>query len=172
MLSGVEMVDYIKQVPHDPVVVMLDDNGNQNQANGEQALQVLLSHPDIEVIGALAVASNTAYVDGVPVDFSIDCEGRRVETGVNKDGIAVNRYLVAGDTVEPLRNHNVPVIIGIGDIGKMGGRDAPERGAPVTTRALRAVLETYQHRSAGPKHISSKGHSVKQKRKAGGILVD
>jgi stage V sporulation protein AE len=143
-LSGVEIVQYIRETEFDPVIVMLDDNGNGNEAKGEQALQVLLAHPDITVIGALAVASNTSCVRGVPVDFSIDCHGNRVETGVNKDGVPIRRHLVYGDTVDALRNLKAPVIVGIGDIGKMTGRDAPEHGAPVTTKALKALIDAYQ----------------------------
>lgn len=161
-LSGVEMVNLIKKTPYDPVIVMLDDNGNRNQGGGEEALQVLLSHPDIKVIGALAVASNTSLVRGVPVDFSIDCEGRRVETGVNKDGVAIRRYLVYGDTVDALRGLEAPVIVGIGDIGKMGGRDAPERGAPITTRALKALIHTYEHHNQAhrPSHLPRSVHRL------------
>lgn len=142
-LSGVEIVQLIRDAEMDPVIVMLDDNGNGNEARGEQALQVLLSHPDIQIIGALAVASNTSLVRGVPIDFSIDCNGQRVETGVNKDGKPIPRHLVYGDTVDALRKLTVPVIVGIGDIGKMGGRDAPEHASPITTAALRALMESY-----------------------------
>ncbi|GMA52469.1 stage V sporulation protein AE [Alicyclobacillus contaminans] len=143
-LSGVEIVEYIRAAEFDPVIVMLDDNGNGNEAKGEEALQVLLAHPDIMVIGALAVASNTSAVRGVPVDFSIDCNGERVETGVNKHGVPIPRHLVFGDTVDALRNLKAPVIVGIGDIGKMGGKDAPEREAPITTTALRALMAAYE----------------------------
>lgn len=139
-LSGVQLVNLVRQTPYDPVIVMLDDNGDSNESDGEQALSVLLSHPGIRVIGALAVASNTTAVRGVAVDFSVDCECRRVETGVDKNGIAINSYLVFGDTVDILRRHETPLIIGIGDIGKMGGRDSPERGAPVTTKAIEYIL--------------------------------
>jgi stage V sporulation protein AE len=142
-LSGVEIVRYVCEAELDPVIVMLDDNGNRNEARGEQALKVLLTHPDIQVIGALAVASNTSCVRGVPVDFSIDCDGRRVETGVNKDGKPIPRHLVFGDTVDALRRRRVPVIVGIGDIGKMGGRDAPEHASPITTKALRELIKAY-----------------------------
>lgn len=159
-LTGVEMVNFIKQTPYDPVIVMLDDNGNKNEGGGEEALQVLLSHPDIQVMGALAVASNTSLVRGVPVDFSIDCEGRRVETGVNKDGVAIRRYLVYGDTVDALRGLEAPVIVGIGDIGKMGGKDAPERGAPITTRGLQALIHTFEHRSRRPSHSAALVHRL------------
>lgn len=145
-LSGVELVRLIEQTPHGPVIVMLDDNGDGNQGGGEQALQVLLAHPNIDVIGVLAVASNTSSVRGVPVDFSVDQRARRVETGVNKDGFAVKHYMVYGDTVDALRNLDAPVIVGVGDIGKMGGRDAALRGAPVTTKALRLLLDTYHAR--------------------------
>lgn len=143
-LGGVELVNYIRQTPFDPVVVMLDDNGSSQQGDGEEAMAVLLSHPDVQVIGALAVASNTTFVQGVAVDFSIDCYGRRVETAVNKDGIVTSDFLIRGDTVDILSDVSVPVIVGIGDIGKMGGRDAPERGAPVTTKALNTIVDTYK----------------------------
>lgn len=139
-LSGVELVRLIKQAPYDPVIVMLDDNGDGHEAKGEEALHVLLAHPDISVIGALVVASNTERVTGAAIDFSLDCEGRRIETGVNKDGIATDRFLVFGDTVDALRDAGTPTIIGIGDIGKMGGRDAPERGSPITTKAIRMLI--------------------------------
>lgn len=145
-LSGTEIVKYVKQTPYDPVLVMLDDNGDTGQARGEEALAVLCQHPDIEVIGALAVASNTSTVQGVGVDFSIDANGHRIETGVDKDGYSHGRYMVFGDTVDILRTLNLPVIVGIGDIGKMAGIDSPERAAPITTQAIRALVEAYEHR--------------------------
>ncbi|MCL6453257.1 MAG: stage V sporulation protein AE [Alicyclobacillus sp.] len=143
-LSGTEIVRYVKQTPYDPVLVMFDDNGDLHQAGGEEALRVLCSHPDIEVIGALAVASNTSSVQGVGVDFSIDASGQRVETGVDKLGRPIPRFLVFGDTVDALRDLDLPVIVGIGDIGKMHGADAPERAAPVTTAAIAAILDAYE----------------------------
>lgn len=139
-LSGVQLVDLIRSAVHEPVLVMLDDNGDAHESDGEQALSVLLTHPDIAVIGALAVASNTSKTAGVAVDFSVDCEGRRVEAAVNKNGIATADYVVHGDTVDILRKYDTPLIIGIGDIGKMGGRDSPERGSPITTRAVKYIL--------------------------------
>ncbi len=141
-LSGVELVQLVRAAPFDPVVILLDDNGDRNEAHGETALSVLAEHPDIQVIGALAVASNTPHVHGAPVDFSIDCTGNRVETGVDKDGKAIPDYLVFGDTVDVLRRADIPVIIGIGDIGKMCGEDAPERGSPITTKALQMIRDT------------------------------
>lgn len=151
-LSGVEIVEYVKQAKYDPVLVMFDDNGDGNQARGEEALHVICNHPDIEVIGALAVASNTSLVGGVGVDFSIDANGHRVSTGVNKDGQPIPRYLIFGDTVDALSQLNLPVIVGIGDIGKMAGRDSPERAAPVTTEALRCLMAAYQDRVRADAH--------------------
>jgi len=163
-LSGVEMVRLIKQTPYDPVIVMLDDNGDGNEAKGEEALQVLLAHPDVVIIGALVVASNTHHVTGVPVDFSIDRQGHRVETAVDKDGIATDSFLVFGDTVDALRDVGTPIIIGIGDIGKMGGRDAPERGAPVTTKALRTLIQQGGHRTQKKVHVVQRAHSIPRAR--------
>lgn len=142
VLTADELIHFVKQAKFDPVIVMFDDNGNGGHASGEKALLELAAHPDVDVIGALAVASNTSYVRGVHVDFSIDCMCRKVQSGVNKDGIAIQPRKVFGDTVDVLRKLAVPVVVGIGDIGKMGGRDAPERAAPVTTAAIRAILQT------------------------------
>lgn len=139
-LSGVQMVSYIRQTPCDPVIVMLDDNGDGNESGGEQALSVLLNHPDVEVIATLAVASNTNQVDGAAVDFSIDWQGNKVETAVDKNGQVLPSYVIHGDTVDILRRFDAPLVIGIGDVGKMNGHDAPERGSPVTTAALEWIL--------------------------------
>ena len=143
-LSGFEIVRLVKQARFDPVLVMLDDNGDRGESSGEGAFKVLRSHPDIHVIGALAVASNTSQVKGVPVDFSIDCYGNKVNSGVNKDGRATRRMMVYGDTVDVLCGLGVPVVVGIGDIGKMKGRDAPERASPITTKAIRELLAAYR----------------------------
>ncbi|MFB5191203.1 stage V sporulation protein AE [Alicyclobacillus fastidiosus] len=154
-LSAIELVYCIRQTPYDPVIVMLDDNGDGNEARGEQALCVLLNHPDVHVIATLAVASNTTRVDGVAVDFSIDHNGQRVETAVDKDGLPCRSYVIHGDTVDILRRVDAPLVIGIGDIGKMNGRDAPERGAPVTTSAIEWILlhsNNHKVRSAHNEH--------------------
>jgi stage V sporulation protein AE len=140
-LTAPELVRYVMDAERDPVIVMFDDNGDGGQSSGEQALVDFVAHPSVRVIGALAVASNTSLVQGVKVDFSIDCMGRRVTSGVNKDGIAIAPNKIYGDTVDVLRKLRVPVVVGVGDIGKMGGRDAPERASPVTTAALQAILD-------------------------------
>lgn len=139
-LTGVLIVNEIVKSKADPVIVMLDDNGDEFQAIGEQALGILLQHPDVFVIAVLAVASNTCSVSGAAVDFSVDYLGRRVETAVDKDGNPIDSYIVVGDTVDVLRMVDAPLIVGIGDIGKMNGHDAPERGAPVSTSAIEWIL--------------------------------
>lgn len=36
---------------------------------------------------------------------------------------------------------DVPIIVGIGDIGKMGKQDHYSKGAPITKKAVQLVLE-------------------------------
>jgi len=157
-LSGVELVRCIESAQRDPVIVMLDDNGDPAEAAGESALRVLYAHPSVEIAAILAVASHTGGVRGTPVDFSVDRTGRRVERAVDKEGRETDSYLVAGDTVDALCGLDVPLIVGIGDIGKMGGLDAPARGSPVTTSAIEWVLMELAWR-AGRRHLDPGGHS-------------
>lgn len=142
-LTGMQMVTLIKQAANDPVLVMFDDNGNYGCGRGEQAIEYVVKHPDIEVIGAIAVASNTKWVRGMQVQCSIDNLGRIVDEAVDKDGYS-DRSLenhIYGDTVDILNNLNVPNIIGIGDIGKMEGKDHIRHGSPITRKAVEWILE-------------------------------
>ncbi len=142
-LSGPEVVRLIKMTPQDPVVVMVDDRGKRGFGRGEQVLRYLAEHPDIEVLGAVAVASNTDQTEGVLVDKSVTRECRVIPGPVDKMGFPEekgHRYL-EGDTVDILNRLNVPVIIGTGDTGKMDFFDDCLNGAPVTTRALREILD-------------------------------
>lgn len=141
MLTGVEIVEKIKQTPYDPVLVMFDDNGRMFTGKGETAMEYIAKHPDISVLGAIAVASNTKSVSGIKVDFSIDQNGNIVKNGVNKEGISMkDSNRVYGDTVDILNYLELPVIIGIGDIGKMDGRDHLKNGAPITLKAINIIL--------------------------------
>jgi len=139
-LKGSEIVKLIKEAKYDPVVVMVDDRGHQRMGKGEDALKKIIFHPDIDVLGVIAVASNTQFVNGVEVDFSITCDGNIVEEAVNKDGVKTNDKILYGDTVDVLRNCDVPLIVGIGDIGKMNGKDDCEIGAPIITKALEEII--------------------------------
>ncbi len=140
-LSGREIVRRCLQVPSDPVVVMVDDRGRAYKGKGERAAEVVARHPRIRVLGALAVASNTGKVEGTHVDASVTASGRVVQAPVDKEGRpAPGQAVLLGDTVDVLEQLGIPVIIGIGDLGKMGGADFLEQGAPVTERAIREIL--------------------------------
>ncbi len=139
-IIGSEIVNLIKEAKHDPVVVMVDDRGHQATGKGERALFEIVNHPDIEVIGVVAVASNTEYVNGVKIDFSITSDGEIVKNAVNKEGWSTNEKILYGDTVDIISDCNVPMIIGLGDPGKMEGKDDVEIGAPIITKALEEIM--------------------------------
>lgn len=142
LLSGEEIVEYIKQAKHDPVVVMVDDMGNSHTGSGEEAMDYIINSDDVNILGVVAVASNTMGVEGIKADCSIDRECRVTNNPVNKDGIAQKRgRVILGDTVDILNEERVPIIIGIGDPGKMEGFDDAEIGAPVITKALQEILK-------------------------------
>lgn len=141
-LTGKEMVEYILQTPHDPVFVMFDDSGYLGEGTGEQALKYVASHPKIKVLGVIAVASKTHQTEWTKVDISIDRDGNLTEYGVDKSGIKeydVGR--INGDTVYCLDELDVPIVVGIGDIGKMARKDDIKIGAPITKKAVDLILE-------------------------------
>lgn len=142
LLTGPQIVELIKMAPKDPILVMVDDCGNPNTGPGEEVLSYLSQHPEIEIMGVVAVASNCEGVQGVEPDFSIDRHGNRINGPVYKDGHpeeSGHRY-IEGDTVDILNRMNIPVIVGIGDIGKMDGCDSCWTGSSVTTRAIQEIL--------------------------------
>lgn len=145
-ICGEEIVHLLKQVPYDPVLVMFDDKGYEEKGDGEQALEYVANHPEVEVLGAVAVASNAMDFYGVKADVCVDKEGMLTDRSVNKHG-DVGRHgkedarpIVRGDTVDVLNEVDVPVVIGVGDIGKMRRQDEVEKGAPVTRRAIEEIL--------------------------------
>ncbi|ERI05952.1 stage V sporulation protein AE [Aneurinibacillus aneurinilyticus] len=141
-LTGERIVALIKKAQHDPVLVMFDDNGDTQMGKGEEALYYVATHPDIHVLGAIAVASKTKGALGVKVDVCIDRYGRKVNRPVNKNGFveAGSEAYIIGDTVDVLNMLHIPVIVGIGDIGKMKGRDETCVGCPVTMAAVQFIL--------------------------------
>ncbi|SIS38597.1 stage V sporulation protein AE [Kroppenstedtia eburnea] len=142
-LTGPDLVRLIQEAAHDPVLVMFDDCGSQGKGPGETALEYVVNHPGVEVLGVVAVASNCYAAVGVEVDVALDRKGNCVKQGVDKDGLAVKGapLRIYGDTVDVLNQYQFPLVVGIGDVGKMENHDDPLRGAPVTTKAVRLILE-------------------------------
>lgn len=140
-LKGDHLIELIKSAAHDPVVVMFDDKGAEGQGLGEKAMLEVYNSPDINILGVLAVASNSFCCDGAKVDISITDTGAVVKGPVNKFGKTTKRKELQGDTVEILNDLDVPLVVGIGDIGKMQGADDYHYGAKVTTRALQEIVE-------------------------------
>lgn len=139
-LTGQKIVELIKQAKHDPVVVMFDDRGSPDKGEGETALEIVAKHPEIKVLGAVAVASNTD-VDGVECDIAITKNGRFIEGSVDKNGNPCwETKNIHGDTVDILKELDIPLIIGIGDLGKMEGHDNFYLGAKITTKALNYII--------------------------------
>jgi len=144
-ISGKEIVEMLKTVHHDPVLVMFDDQGNKGKGDGELAMEYVASHPDIEVLGAVAVASNTSGSTGIATDECITSRGEIVDVSVDKDGDmkgeSVDRPVITGDTVDVLNEISVPFIVGVGDVGKMCRADDIKRGAPITRKAIEEILK-------------------------------
>ncbi len=141
-LNGEVLVKLIKKTPTDPVLVMFDDCGFTEEGPGEEAMRYVATHRDINVIGAIAVSSKTHANEWTKVDVSIDRNGNLTEYGVDKYGIPdIEIGRISGDTVYNLNQLSIPLIVGIGDIGKMAGKDEVEKGAPITRKALELILE-------------------------------
>lgn len=142
-ISGQEIVTLLKTVHHDPVLVMVDDRGCREKGQGEQALEYIASHPEVEVLGVVAVASNTPNIEGIVVDASITADGKMTNKSVDKYGEVKKsaNAIITGDTVDVLNDLEIPVIIGVGDVGKMDKADDIRRGAPVTHKAIEEILK-------------------------------
>lgn len=140
--TGEELVEMIRNTPHDPVLVMFDDCGFKGEGPGEQAMRIIHKQEDFEVIGAVAVASKTHFAEWTKVHCSIDRYGELTEYGIDKSGLPdLETGRINGDTVYILDELNLPLVIGIGDIGKMAGYDSVEKGAPITLKAINLILE-------------------------------
>lgn len=142
-LKGEEIVQQVLKAHHDPVLVMFDDNGQGGYGDGEKALRYVATHPKMNVLGAIAVASNTDCVEGAKIDLAIDGNGKVVERSVDKDGnVGIKKEMrIFGDTVDVLDELNIPLVVGVGDIGKMNGRDHIRYGCPITKKAVQVILE-------------------------------
>lgn len=142
VLSGEEIVNLIKKAHHEPILVMFDDSGLVGEGYGERALMYVANHPEIEVLGVLAVAAKTKQAEWTKIDISVDRYGELTPYGVDKYGeqeLEIGR--MNGDTVYCLDKLDVPLVVGIGDVGKMAGKDHPKIGAPITKKAIEIILE-------------------------------
>ncbi|SJZ62383.1 stage V sporulation protein AE [Selenihalanaerobacter shriftii] len=141
-MSGKRIVDLIKEAKSDTVLVMFDDQGNKNKGPGEEAMEIVLASDEIKILGILAVASGTKEVEGIKPDFSVDNNAKIVEGPVDKEGnseIKGHLYL-EGDTVDVINKFKPPLLVGIGDIGKMNKEDKVGKGSPITTKAIEEIL--------------------------------
>ncbi|PLT28274.1 stage V sporulation protein AE [Peribacillus deserti] len=142
MLTGPDMIQLIKMAPFDPVLVMFDDSGLIGEGFGESAMKYIASHKDIEVLGLIAVASNTRQNEWTRVDVCIDRDGNLTPYGVDKNGVPeLEIGKLHGDTVYCIDQLHLPIVVGVGDIGKMDGRDSADIGAPITKKAVELILE-------------------------------
>jgi stage V sporulation protein AE len=141
LLTGIEIIEQIKKAAYDPVVVMVDDCGDVGTGKGEAAMVEIIKNPDIEVLGIVAVASNGKEGSNVKVDCSFTKDGKKIYNAVDKYGNNMFTSKISGDTLSVLRDMNGFMIVGIGDPGKMDGKDHINLGAPITTAALREILK-------------------------------
>ncbi|MGE5630990.1 MAG: stage V sporulation protein AE [Caulobacteraceae bacterium] len=140
-IKGSGLIELIKQAKYDPVVVMVDDKGHTGTGKGEAAIMEISKSPEVDIIGVIAVASNTIGVNGARIDFSVTKEGNIVESTVDKYGNKADGNVISGDTVDILESIDAPVIIGIGDPGKMDGKDCIDKGAPILTKAMKEIIK-------------------------------
>lgn len=145
-LSGEEIVEQIKKAEHDPVVVMVDDRGAKGKGKGEAAMEVILDHPEVDVLGVVAVSSNGKDCKGVDVSCSITKYGEIIEGGVDKYGNDTYSDRICGDTLSILNGRKGLTIVGIGDPGKMDYNDEVLKGAPITTKALQEVIKRSKYK--------------------------
>ncbi|MEH7111771.1 stage V sporulation protein AE [Neobacillus niacini] len=142
VLTGAELVKLIIKAEKEPVLIMFDDSGLVGEGAGEKALKYVATHKDVEVLGIIAVAAKTHQAEWTRIDVSIDRDGELTPYGVDKHGIPeLEIGRLNGDTVYCLDELDVPIIVGIGDVGKMARRDHYERGAPITKKAVELILE-------------------------------
>lgn len=143
-LDGKEIVELIKQAKYDPVVVMVDDRGDNGIGSGEKAMDYIINDESVEIMGIVAVASNTPKARGVKIDCAVDKNCNIISKAVDKYGNGIENKILVGDTVNTLSDKSIPFIVGIGDPGKMDGMDKMEFGAPVITQAMKKIIEKYK----------------------------
>jgi stage V sporulation protein AE len=146
-LSGQELIRLIHKAKSDPVLVMFDDSGYLGEGAGERAMRIVATDPSIELLGIIAVASKTRSAEWTKVDVSIDRYGNLTSKGVDKYGMEEMEIgKIMGDTVYCIDELDAPIVVGIGDIGKMAQVDDYRKGSPVTKLAVEIILERSKYR--------------------------
>jgi stage V sporulation protein AE len=121
---------------------MFDDSGFLGEGAGERALRYVATHPQTDVLGVIAVASKTHQSEWTKVHVTVDRDLQVSSHGVDKSGIQeMDIGRINGDTVYCLDELHFPLIVGIGDIGKMARKDDVKSGAPITSKAVEIILE-------------------------------
>lgn len=144
-VSDEKALECILNTPYDPVVVMVDDKGKKGTGPGEHLIEIILNHPRINILGIVAVASDTR-VRGVVVDKSVTAGLSIINAPVDKHGYqeVKGHHRLEGDTIEILRHHPEMFVVGCGDLGKMDGMDSIEHGASITEQCFREILRHAQ----------------------------
>lgn len=136
-----EVKQRIREAPCSLVIVLVDDQGKQGEGRGESILRDIASDDQFDLLGVVAVASDMHHGNGAVVNVSVNREGELVQTPVGKDGREQFASVeIHGDTVENLDELDIPIVVGLGDPGKMDFADDAKKGAPVTTKALEVVI--------------------------------
>lgn len=143
-LSGSDIIQLINIAKYDPVIVMVDDRGNTGKGKGERAMEYIINSKEVEVMGIIAVASNTFGGRGTKVDLSIDKFGNVVSSAVDKHGNKLDNKILKGDTVNSIDDYSKLFTVGIGDPGKMDDLDSIESGSPIITKALEKIISEYK----------------------------
>lgn len=137
-----EIKEAIYQAKSEPVYVLVDDAGVVGAGAGEKIVMTIADDPTIEIMGAIAVAAHTKNIEWSRFTFAIDQNGELIPNGVDKEGIPLPDIgRINGDTVYCLDQLDLPIVIAIGDIGKMRGKDDIKKGSPITRKAIEIILE-------------------------------
>ncbi|MDC3413102.1 stage V sporulation protein AE [Aquibacillus sp. 3ASR75-11] len=137
-----KVIRAVLKAKEEPVYVLIDDAGIPGVGAGEKVLLALKDHPDIDIIGAIAVAAHTKNMEWTRFSFAIDRYGQLTANGVDKEGVSIPEIgRINGDTVYSLDQLDLPIVIAIGDIGKMHGNDDLKKGSPITRKAIELILE-------------------------------
>ncbi|WP_226034630.1 stage V sporulation protein AE [Aquibacillus saliphilus] len=137
-----QVVRAVHNAKSEPVYVLIDDAGVTGVGAGEKVLLALHNDSSTEIIGAIAVAAHTKNMEWTRFTLAIDNDGELIPNGVDKEGVPIpDLGRINGDTVYSLDQLQLPIVIAIGDIGKMYGKDDIKKGSPITRKAIELILE-------------------------------